>query len=312
MKTLKRSCIAILLATTIGTSNATINTIKIMESSASRSCTEYQIIGVCYWLYCSVFGCVIKTSVKVKHYLPEQVVSSYNYNGDNPWKEVASFGRSINASNIVERYPQYSRQLKFKNVDIIGHPQGAITNLLSKLGYYCSSQSFPLKTHFLSGLDVIGWRMGIPESFYPEALIPGKREINKGGDLWGNIYPRTGAVTQIHDYKAAAVVAQRAADIISRTGQIHIYLPAAQKPKPSKGYWPPPPVDEQKKSSHKWQMLYPKMERTCSNFPDRTSANETYSDKLSQTGNYTWALWRPYKCCKRRGQTYLGSTDWSN
>lgn len=27
--------------------------------------------------------------------------------------------------------------------------------------------------------------------------------------------------------------------------------------------------------------------------------------------NYAWALWQPYSCCKRRGQTFLSSTDFS-
>lgn len=33
---------------------------------------------------------------------------------------------------------------------------------------------------------------------------------------------------------------------------------------------------------------------------------------LSEKGNYAWALWRPYKCCKRRSQTFLYSIDWYN
>ncbi|HCF4369869.1 TPA: TIGR03756 family integrating conjugative element protein, partial [Pseudomonas aeruginosa] len=26
-------------------------------------------------------------------------------------------------------------------------------------------------------------------------------------------------------------------------------------------------------------------------------------------GDYAWALWRPYSCCQRKGQIFLGSTD---
>ncbi|WP_315941019.1 TraU family protein [Avibacterium paragallinarum] len=44
----------------------------------------------------------------------------------------------------------------------------------------------------------------------------------------GNIYPRGGVVTQVDDYKASAVIAQRVADIVTRTGQLHIYQPAAR------------------------------------------------------------------------------------
>lgn len=51
----------------------------------------------------------------------------------------------------------------------------------------------------------------------------------------GNIYPRSGHVTQSHDYKASAVVAQRIADIISRDSQLHVYIPVTKKD--SDGRW---------------------------------------------------------------------------
>ncbi len=68
----------------------------------------------------------------------------------------------------------------------------------------------------------------MPEMFYPEALIPGMREVGRVGDSWGNIYPRSGWVTQAHDYKASATIVQRV-DIVTRTAQPHIYFPAAKK-----------------------------------------------------------------------------------
>ncbi len=79
--------------------------------------------------------------------------------------------------------------------------------------------------YFLSTLDSIAWRTGVPESLYPEALIPGRREIGSqaSGNMWGNVYPRSGFVSQTDDDKASAVVAQRVADIITRTGQPHVY-----------------------------------------------------------------------------------------
>ncbi|MFC0323674.1 TIGR03756 family integrating conjugative element protein [Gallibacterium melopsittaci] len=308
MKLLKVT--VLLLSSSVSTAFA-LNTAQIMASSASPSCMEYRVVGICYWLYCGWSGCRVRTSVKVRHYLPEQVVSSYNHEGQNPWTEVKLLGLGIKAGPENERpqTKQYS-QLTFKNVDVIGHPGGAITQLLSRSGYYCNTQTSPFKPHFLSGLDVVGWRTGMPESLYPEAITPGLREIGNLGDIWGNIYPRAGAVTQIHPYKAASVTTQRAADIISRSGQLHVYIPAAQKARPSRGYWPPPPIEEGKIKTHKWQMLYPKMENSCAIFPDR-SPSDTYSDKISTQQDYAWALWRPYSCCKRRGQTFLFSTDWN-
>jgi len=62
---------------------------------------------------------------------------------------------------------------------------------------------------------------------YPEALIPGMREI--GGrltlNLWGSVYPRGGFLHQVDDHKAGAVVAQRAGDIVTRRGQLHVFPP---------------------------------------------------------------------------------------
>ncbi|WP_410839444.1 TIGR03756 family integrating conjugative element protein [Pasteurella multocida] len=287
----------------------TISTVQIMASSASPQCADYKVVGICYWLFCTPFGCKIRTSTKVRHFLPEQVVSGYNHGGQNPWSEVRSLGNGIKGGSYQDKpaTKQYS-QMVFKNVDVIGHPQGAISQFLGNTGYYCRSQSYAFQPHFLSGMDVMGWHHGVPEMFYPEAIILGMREMGKNGDMWGNIYPRTGSVTQIHPYKAAAVAVQRAADIISRQGQPHIYIPAASQAQPQNGWWPPPPVEEGKIRTHKWQMLSPKTENMCAIFPDGSAFN-TYSDKNSTQQDFAWALWRPYSCCKPRGK-YLYSIDW--
>lgn len=287
---------------------AAINTATIMASSASPSCMEYRPIGICYWLRCGMFGCHVRTSIKVRHYIPEMVVSTYNHQGQNPWTEMNLVSQGVNGGEYSSPGKNYA-QGNFKNADAIGHPQGAISQLMSGMGYSCRTQTQPFMPYFLSSLDFFAWRQNLPEMFYPEALIPGLREVRANGDTWGNVFPRGGMVTQVHDYKAAAVIAQRVADIVSRNGQLHVYQSAAQSG--GAGYWPPGPVMEGDRRTHKWQMLSPKMEHTCSVFPDR-GANNTYSDKLSTQGNYAWALWRPYSCCKRRGQKFLGSTDWSH
>ena len=290
-------------------SQAKITTAQIMASSASPQCAGYKVAGICYWLFCTQFGCQIRTSTKVRHFLPEQVVSSYNHEGQNPWQDVNSWGNGIKGG-AYQNKPQTKQytQMVFKNVDVIGHPQGAISQFLNNTGYYCRSQSYSFQPHFLSGMDVTGWHFGLPEAFYPEAITPGRREMSKNGDNWGNIYPRAGSVTQIHPYKAAALTAQRAADIISRQGQMHVYIPAAQQAQPQNGWWPPPPVEEGDIKTHKWQMLYPVTENMCAIFPDG-SAFDAYSDKNSVQQDFAWALWRPYACFKPRG-IFLYSIDW--
>ncbi|MEZ5573749.1 MAG: TraU family protein [Halioglobus sp.] len=45
-------------------------------------------VGICFWLRCSPSGCSVRTSLKVGHYQPDAVVSSYNELGGNPWVEI--------------------------------------------------------------------------------------------------------------------------------------------------------------------------------------------------------------------------------
>ena len=284
---------------------SSLNTASIMASSASTSCLEYKVVGTCFWLFCTKFGCKIRTSMKVKHYIPEVVVSSYNHNKQNPWHEMNTVSSGVKGGEYRSPQKNYT-QVTFKNVDVIGHPQGAISQILNSTGYYCRSQTTPFVPYYLSSLDFFAWRYGVPEMVYPEALIPGMREIRANGDTWGNIFPRAGTVTQVHDYKAAAVTAHRVADLITRTFQPHVYIPIAKAEDKSNGIWYPPAVTEGNIKTHKWQQLSPNTQNSCAIFPD------TPPSMTSEDGSYAWALWRPYKCCKKRGQKFLYSVDWSN
>ncbi|EMY6536402.1 TIGR03756 family integrating conjugative element protein [Salmonella enterica] len=289
---------------------AAITTPEIIASSLSTDCVAYRVTGICYWLLCTPFGCSVKTSIKVKHNLPELVVSAWSSPGDNPWQEMAVMEASLSGTQSGgDTHPRINNsktRIRFKDTAAIGHPADAsFFRFLNHAGYSCSSNVVPFQPYFLSSLDPLAWRSGMPEMLYPEALMPGRREVGQTGDLWGNVYPRTGALGQTHDYKAGAVTAQRTADIVTRKGQLHVYLPLVTAPRP--GYWPPSPVQENVSGNHVWQMLSPRKENRCARFPDR-SITDTYADRLSPKGNYTWALWRPYSCCQRRGQTFLGST----
>jgi len=120
-------------------------------------------------------------------------------------------------------------------------------------------------------------------------------------NLWGSVYPRGGFLHQTDDHKAAAVVAQRAGDIVTRRGQLHVYQPLLASSRP--GYWPAGALKEGDASTGKWQELTPRLSNTCAVFPHGGFLAQT------QQGDYAWALWRPYSCCQRRGQVFLGSTD---
>ncbi|ENY4511330.1 TIGR03756 family integrating conjugative element protein, partial [Salmonella enterica] len=239
-----------------------------------------RVSGICYWLLCTPFGCTVKTSIKVTHFIPETVVSVYQDKGKNPWTEMtlvsgtsggvenaisgALAGLSAGGGESVSKVPgQRSLHTRFKYADAIGHPA---TSLIGGQipGYSCNSAATPLLPYFLSTLDTLVWRTGVPELAYPEALIPGKREVGSQAsqNMWGNVYPRSGFITQQDDYKAGAVIAQRVADIITRSGQVHVYQPLVGHRSP--GYWPPEPVTENTGTkNHKWQRLSPSLSQSC-------------------------------------------------
>lgn len=309
MKTLMpRALLPVLLLSSALPLSASLSTPQIAASALCPSCIDYRVVGVCYWLFCTPFGCSVKTSVKVRHFLPQAVISAYNQPGDNPWREVAALGAgditglSGGGGDNQQKHGQHKDNLLYKSADAIGHPAA---NLMgdSIPGYACKGAATAFVPYFLSNLDALMWRSGLPESFYPEALTPGMREVGSitGGNMWGNIYPRSGFVTQTDDYKAGAMVAQRVADIITRAGQAHVYQ--TMKASARAGYWPPDPVTENTGTrNHKWQRLSPQLVSSCAIFPD-SSFNYT------QNGSYAWALWQPYACCKPRGQKFLFSTD---
>jgi len=56
----------------------------------------------------------------------------------------------------------------------------------------------------------------------------------------------------------------------------------------------------------KWQELTPRLSMSCAVFPNR----ELHIQAVQ--GDYAWALWRPYSCCKREGQVLLISVDLEN
>ena len=301
--------IAVIMAASASFScSAAISSAAIISSSTSANCLEYKVVGICYWLFCTNFGCTVKTSTKVRHYIPDAVVSAYANTGENPWTEVSSLG-SPNAeaqagNDGTTNHNAENNITKFKEADVIGHPGGSVfSQFASASGYACKGATLPYVPYMLSTLDTLAWRYGVPESVYPEALVPGMREVGGtlSGDLWGSVYPRSGFLHQTDDYKTGAVIAQRAGDVTTRRGQVHVYQPILADAEP--GYWPAGELLEGDPTTGKWQELTPSLSQSCAAFPSPTQTVQ------AADGAYAWALWRPYSCCARKGQTFLGSTD---
>jgi integrating conjugative element protein (TIGR03756 family) len=303
---MRNGAAAVMLAAA-GSSYA-INTGTIVASTLSPDCLEYRVVGICYWLYCTWTGCTVRTSVKVRHYVPDAVVSSYSNTGENPWTEVRFMSppnpTAEDGGDGTTNHDNENNLAKFKNADVIGHPGGQVfSQFASASGYACEGAGTAFMPYLLSTLYTLAWRYNVPEMVYPESLIPGRREVGTrtGLNLWGNVYPRGGFLHQTDDYKSSAVVAQRAGDIVTRRGQIHVYQSLLAEARD--GYWPAGELMESDASTGKWQELTPTLSNSCAVFP------HTNTRVQAQQGDYAWALWRPYSCCERRGQVFLGSTD---
>jgi integrating conjugative element protein (TIGR03756 family) len=237
--------------------------------------------------------------------------------------------------------PRDHKNLVFRETDAIGHPLGTLAGVAADVGLLCQSQTTSFFPYFQSGLDALAWRQEVPEIFYPASWIPGLREIGTWPlQTWGSVHPRTGWTTQAEEPKAAAISAQRAGDIVTRAAQPHVYVPlsgasyldndvidiidnwvddglgglvnqwfptfSGQK------VWPPGPLFEKDHRTGTWQMLVPKAESSCEVFGTNDLGTLTGwgGGRVDSSGDYVWNLWRPYTCCRRRGQVFLFDIDW--
>lgn len=304
--------------------------------SAAESCLHWRPVGVCLWLRCSLFGCSIQTSLKVGHFNPDLVVSAYGDAG-NPWTEIqqslsvtvdagvnsmfrsatgAAFDLESGTASAEATKGSDHRNLLFKDADAIGHPWQLFADLFDSFDYLCPSVATPFQPYMQSKLNAVAWRFGVTEAGYLATWVPGMREIgNWPTNTWGPVHPRHGFVTQAEDPKAAAVTAQRAADIVTRSNQPHVYQEldsGGTEDMFGARVWLPPPLRENNWRTGWWQMHSPVSQRSCEVFGsnDLASQGGWSAGKVAENASYAWTLWRPYQCCARAGQVFLGSIDW--
>jgi hypothetical protein len=147
-----------------------LDTATIASSTLSPDCLEYRVVGICFWLYCS-YGCRVRTSVKVRHYVPDAVVSSYANTGENPWSDVRGMsspsGEAQGGGDGTTHQSHENNLSRFKNADVIGHPGSLIFSAFaSGFGYSCSGAGTIFFPYLLSTLDTVAWRYNLPELAY--------------------------------------------------------------------------------------------------------------------------------------------------
>ena len=298
----------------------TINTADIVGAlTLDRSCLNYCITGVCVWLRCSITGCDIETSIRVAHNNPDLVVSVYDEPGDNPWQEMESLFGALDssiASRIVGTFhgafvggghrtegghPATDHSLRFKEVAAIGHPFASVSDFIGNSGFFCPSEAESFNPYLLSSLDALSWRLGLPEMLYLHNLLPGRRVVGDGiQQQWGPVWPRTGFINQKDDAKAAAVIAQRAGNIVTQTHQPHLYN--ALDGNHYNRTWLPGELVENDPGTGVWQMLAPKVDEQCYAFGENDVFSTAWSQgRHSDDKRYAFTLWRPYECCEAKG-----------
>lgn len=298
---------------------------------SDKQCLQWQVVGGCFWLKCVLWKCSIKTSVKIKHYLPDLAVSSYHNDESHPWSD---YGRAVASASKPMRNALLSGlgdaagtrtrenpsdaehtddDIRYREGDAIGHPYAAVMGSGAGMFLCPSSAVTAYRPYMLTMLDALPWRAFWPtESVYPATWIPGLREIGSWPlNTWGNLFPRTGWALQQHDVKASAIVVSRMGDIVTRSGEPHAYTPVEHDSTVTRsGYrvWLPPSLVEGNASTGVWQLEHPTV-TSCMAFGqnDSVSASSWGDGWSSADSGYIWALWRPYRCCQKVGNIFLGS-----
>jgi len=301
---------------------AAITTPQILASSISPACADPCLVGVCFWLRCDLLGCRTETTVRWQHKQPDLVVSAYRDPGTSPWLESRPLGLAAltalqqstgqnfggGQAGSIRENPAEQHNLQFFEIDAIGHPFQAgnlVTNVAQGLGipYACPSEAVPFTPYFISIADAVSWRSPASEYIYPQSFVPGLREIGPWPlSSWGSVFPRHGFVIQTDPVKAAAVMSQRAVDIVTNITPNHIAAPLiGDLPRHVD---PPGPADEKQAQ---WQMIYPKLDLQCQAF----GADPFYEQgRQSEEQTYVWNYWQPYQCCTDNpGAVYLFSVQ---
>ena len=108
----------------------------------------------------------------------------------------------------------------------------------------------------------------------------------------------------------------RAAHIASRSGEARVYLPATGIPSSDQRFFHiPGGIEADGSDGSVWQMISPKKDGSCYVFDDIAESEPPVGDTWS-TGRWSdnqsssvYTVWRPYECCKKKGQTYLFSVE---
>ena len=294
-----------LLSGPLSANNATIGSAAIVGVSTDIGCMSFRVTGICIWMTCVAAVCEFDFSVKVKHRIPEAVVTAYPIIGQSPWVDTAGFSSPTafaqeGGASTEGGDRGWEQALRFKNSDVIGSPGALVYHALADVegSLFCRPATMGYLPYFISTNDP-AWREPVAEAGWvaANALV----NVGTGATNFGGLFPRIGFVDQGHDYKASLVAAKRAMDIVRQPWQPHVYVPMTGAVM-GQGYWPP-----SEDTPFLWQQLVPEV-RGCTILPDiddTLHVLDPYSDRINQTRGNAWQVWRPYSCCSKEGAVLI-------
>ena len=66
---------------------ATVSSSGIVSAGFDVACLDYQVVGGCLWMTCTLLACDFDYSIRISHRIPETVVNAYPILGKSPWPE---------------------------------------------------------------------------------------------------------------------------------------------------------------------------------------------------------------------------------
>jgi len=299
------------------------NSAELLEKAGQANCINYCVVGMCHFVQCTPVGCNYTQKPRIRHYLPDLIVTVADDAKRNPWTEYGKImsniesaiaegiiqgatGTKLSGGSMISPAGLSNTNTRFKEATVVGHPAAMLTRE-GFGGYLCPSNAEPYKPYFSSLFDYLAWRWGIPDNLTLESITPGMREVGSFGGSWGAVYPRQGMIVQSDDVMASAVIAQRAVDIVTNSGQPHIYIPfdstdvsmSSQNGKVKTS-------GKANEKKDKWQQISPHTDSTCNSFGNNDLTWTAGRDDGER--RYGWAYWRQYECCMPGAGQYIGYT----
>ncbi|MFS1436097.1 MULTISPECIES: TraU family protein [Vibrio] len=319
------------LMSSIGSSHANESSAvpyaEIMAATMMPQCVEWKMVGMCFWMTCTPFGCSFSSSAKVNHWNPDLVVEVKSDVNKSPLGYTAVTGNifskvgmgvmglmgfpsdgfqssSAGSNKTKASGGQASSNIRFYDATVVGNP--AITQYSLTYGTafgtvgWCDSPATPLQIYYDSLLDAFEWRIGMFEALNASLQLP--HLIGPPGvDTYGDLYPRIGATTQPSPYKAASTLAYRAAHIATNSGT-HATLATLPPFSTTNLSYPVLPMSNY---TTRWSNIKPFPSVACQPMATQLQHSVQEASAHSEQQNYLKGLWNNYTCCYRRGSTLI-------